>query len=165
MQSGKVEVALEPSGFYLRLQGDVRVPWCVSLETFCETAIQQIGDGQVYVDLTLAENMDSTTLGVLAKVAVMASRDTHHRAMLLCDNEDLLRLVLSMGFAQVFEICSAENHPLGDVSYRELPLVECSDGDMHDAVIDAHQTLIDMTEDNREAFEGLVDALKQQRNS
>ena len=164
MQSGTVEVALDPKGFYLRLKGDVRVPWCVSLETFCETAIGQIGDGQVYVDLTLADNLDSTTLGVLAKVAIMASRDTHHRAMLLCDNEDLLRLAMSMGFEQVFEICSAQNQKLDHISYRELPLVDCSEGDMQDAVIDAHQTLIDMTEDNRQAFEGLVDALKEKRS-
>ena len=152
--------------FWLKLEGDVRVPWCVSLETYCETVIQQPGITSVCVDLREAENLDSTTLGVLAKVAIHTQKHCAEKAILLCPDENILRLVLSMGFANVFDIKEreGENYPdLDNIIYDELPLVECTEDDMKDSVIAAHKTLMEMTDENRASFSGLVSALEGNR--
>ncbi len=65
MSDSKVLVGLQDKQcFWLKLEGDVRVPWCVSLETYCEAVIQQPGIKSVCVDLLATDNLDSTTLGV-----------------------------------------------------------------------------------------------------
>lgn len=167
MSESKLFVGLQNKQcFWLKLEGDVRVPWCVSLETYCEKVIQQPEVIAVCVNLSEAENLDSTTLGVLAKVAIHTLKYCNDKAVLLCDDENILRLVLSMGFAKVYDIRSSENdnYPdLDNIVFDELPLVECTEADMKESVIAAHRTLMDMTEDNRASFSSLVDALEGDR--
>ena len=169
MSESKLFVGLQDKQyFWLKLEGDVRVPWCVSLETYCEQVIQQPGVLGVYVDLSEAENLDSTTLGVLAKVAIHTRKYCDDKAVLLCSDENILRLILSMGFAKVFDIRGSEsaNYPsLDNIVFDELPVVECTEADMKDSVIAAHRTLMDMTEDNRASFSGLVNALEADRET
>ena len=166
MSASKLLVGLQNmQTFWLKLEGDVRVPWCVSLETYCETVIQQPGVSSVCVDLREAENLDSTTLGVLAKVAIQTQKHCDSKARLLCTDENIMRLVLSMGFANVFAICNsdAEYPDLENIIYDELPLVECTEEDMKQSVIAAHKTLMEMTEENRASFSSLVSALEADR--
>lgn len=167
MSNSKVLVGLQDKKrFWIKLEGDVRVPWCVSLETYCEAVIKQPGITGVCVDLTAAENLDSTTLGVLAKVAIytrnhclVSSADSSScKAILLCHDENILRLVRSMGFESVFDIRDHFDAELLD--FDELPLLACTEADMKDAVINAHKTLMEMTEDNRASFGSLVSALE-----
>ncbi len=164
MSESKLYVGLQnKSCFWLKLEGDVRVPWCVSLETYCETVIQQPGVTAVCVDLCQAENLDSTTLGVLARVAMQAQKHCGEKAVLLCSDENLLRLITSMGFASVFDVRDnpAENYPsMDNIVYDELPLVECTEDEMKQSVIAAHKMLMEMTDENRASFSGLVSALE-----
>lgn len=159
MSDSKVLVGLQDKQcFWLKLEGDVRVPWCVSLETYCEAVIQQPGIKSVCVDLLATENLDSTTLGVLAKVAIYTRSHCGNKAVLLCQDENILRLVRSMGFEAVFDIRNSLDTDALD--FDELPLLACTEADMKDAVINAHKTLMAMTEDNRASFGSLVDALE-----
>ncbi len=164
MPESKVLVGLQDKQcFWLKLEGDVRVPWCISLETYCEKVIQQPGIKSVCVDLTAAENLDSTTLGVLAKVAIHTQKYCGSKAELLCVDENILRLVLSMGFAAVFDI--SDKQAADSIDFDELPLVKCTEADMKDSVIAAHKTLMDMSEDNRASFGSLVNALESDRET
>ena len=167
MPNSKVLVGLQDKQrFWMKLEGDVRAPWCLSLETYCEAVIQQPGITGVCVDLTAAENLDSTTLGVLAKVAIYtrnhcvdSSADSRNcKAILLCHDENILRLVRSMGFESVFDI--RDHFAAEMLDFDELPLLACTEADMKDAVINAHKTLMEMTEDNRASFGSLVNALE-----
>lgn len=159
MSDSKVLVGLQDKQrFWLKLEGDVRVPWCVSLETYCEAVIQQPGIKSVCVDLLATDNLDSTTLGVLAKIAIYTTSHCGEKAILLCHDENILRLVRSMGFESVFDIRNSFDAEVLD--FDELPLLACTEADMKDAVINAHKTLMDMTEDNRASFGSLVSALE-----
>ena len=162
MSESRVLVGLQDKKvFCLKLEGDVRVPWCVSLETYCGYVIQQPNLSGVCVDLTQAVNLDSTTLGVLAKVAILCSKHCEGRARLLCADPDLIRLAESMGFDTVFDI--AEGPALTGVSFDELPYVDCSESEFQESVISAHRTLMDMNDDNKAAFSDLVAALESKR--
>tara|TARA_B100000767_G_scaffold23831_1_gene21097 strand:- start:5560 stop:6054 length:495 start_codon:yes stop_codon:yes gene_type:complete len=158
----KVFVGLQDKdSFWLKLDGDVRVPWCVSLETYCEAVIKQSGIKSVYVDLVTATNLDSTTLGVLAKVAVYTQKYCGQQAVLFCLNEDIQRLIISMGFSSVFDI----QHEFGDIelNFEDLPILDCTENDIKDVVIAAHKALMELTEDNRACFGGLVESLERVR--
>lgn len=159
MSESRVLVGLQNKAvFCLKLEGDVRVPWCVSLETYCGYVIQQPDLHGVCVDLTAAINLDSTTLGVLAKVAILCSQYCEQKAVLLCADEDLIRLSQSMGFDAVFDI--KDGPALTGVEFDALPYVDCSESEFQESVISAHRTLMDMNEDNKAAFNDLVTALE-----
>ena len=163
MTHSKVLVGLQDKdSFWLKLDGDVRVPWCVSLETYCEAVIKQPGIRSVYVDLTKATNLDSTTLGVLAKVAVYTQQYCQQKAVLFCANEDIQRLIISTGFLAVFDI----KNEFGDITlnFEDLPILDCTESDIKDVVIAAHRALMALTEDNRACFGGLVESLEQTRS-
>lgn len=162
MAHSKVLVGLQgEDSFWLKLNGDVRVPWCVSLESYCEAVIKQSGIKSVYVDLIGATNLDSTTLGVLAKVAVYTQQYCHQQAVLFCTNEDIQRLIISMGFSAVFDIQDS----FGDIrlNFKDLPILDCTEAEIKEVVIAAHKALMDLTEDNHACFGGLVESLEQTR--
>ena len=45
------------NNFWLKLVGDVRLPWCISLDTYCEKVIKQPGLNKVFIDLTDTDNI------------------------------------------------------------------------------------------------------------
>lgn len=161
MVSGSVLIGLHDRCFTLKLVGDVRVPWCVSLENYCEAVVKRGAVSTVCVDLTETENLDSTTLGVLAKLAIQARAECGANATLVCQDDDLLRLLQSMAFEQVFDIDTA---PQGSgAALQDLPFIDCSELELQDSVIDAHRILMALSEENRAEFIELVTALENSR--
>jgi len=163
MQSGEVMAGLQGKHFYLQFVGDVRLPWCVTLENHCQNVIENSEINRVSIDLNAAENLDSTTLGVLAKVALLVKKSLGIKADLYSVDENIQRLVQSMGFAAIFNIRDEVIAALPDL----LPIrfVESEEEDVREAVIDAHRALIDVDESNRAKFQGLVETLKGKNNN
>ena len=143
--------------FWLKLEGDVRVPWSISLETYCETVIKQPGIKNIVIDLTSAINIDSTTLGVLAKISKYSQKFLNKTPTLILENDDIKRLISSSGLTSFFEKC--EPLVVEDIYFDNLPVLASSDDEIKKAVIAAHETLMDLTEDNLLKFGGLVKSL------
>jgi anti-anti-sigma factor len=158
MQSGEVMTGLQGKHFYLQFVGDVRLPWCVTLENHCQNIIATNDIEQVSVDLNSAQNLDSTTLGVLAKVALLVKKGLGTTADLYCLDENIQRLVRSMGFTSIFNIKKEPIKAVPDL--LPISFVESEEDDVREAVIDAHRALIDVDEVNRAKFQGLVETLQ-----
>lgn len=161
MQSGDVLAGLEGAHFYLRFVGDVRLPWCVTVENYCQNILNNNSVERVSVDLNQAENLDSTTLGVLAKVALLVKKTLQVKADIYCIDKDIERLINSMGFASVFNIKNESISASPELA--AILFVDCDESKIQDAVIDAHKTLIDIDETNRERFDGLVKTLEKNK--
>ncbi len=156
--NGEIRTASFDKVFYLKLVGDVRLPWCVSLETYCTDAIEKESLKQVVIDLNDAENLDSTTLGVVTKIGLLASKRFDTKPELYYDSEDIERLIMSMGMASVFQL-KREQLPF-DLHFEVLPWVDCSEDSMKDSVLDAHRTLVDINEEeNSPKFDALIKTL------
>lgn len=158
MEQGAVQYASDGKTFYLRFCGDVRLPWCPSFEAFCEEAISLVGYLSLVIDLNRAHNLDSTTLGTLAKVALRTARITQQKPLLYCNDQDLIRLLESMGLHNIIDIRLSSLQT--DLNFRSIDLRPIGEGDMQDAVISAHEQLIALEEQNRSRFEGLVSTLR-----
>ena len=76
MQPGKILVAQQGGAFVIKLAGDVRLTFCTTLDEFFDRMFAEPNFASVIIDLCEAENIDSTTLGQLAKLAITAKR-TH----------------------------------------------------------------------------------------
>ena len=157
--TGKIMVGQHDGVYLLKLVGDVRVTMCISAEGFFERMFADAGFKTVLVDLSQAEGIDSTSLGILAKLSIESQRRFGTVPSLVVTSPDLERLLLASGFGDVFHLVT---DPLTDeAQLGELPRNDnLSEQALRARVIDAHRTLMTLNEDNRTTFKDLVAALE-----
>lgn len=161
MQPGKILIAQQSGAFIIKLTGDVRLTFCSALDDFFERMFATPNFASVIIDLCEAENIDSTTLGQLAKLAIAAKRTYRFVPVVLSTNPNITRILSSMGFDRVFDI--RQQRPDSDAELAELPIVAGSEGEVREKVLDAHRVLMGMNENNRAQFKELVCALEANR--
>jgi hypothetical protein len=112
----------------------------------------------VWVDVTEADGLDSTTLGMLAQLAIQTRERFHFRPAIFSINPSIDRLLDTMGFDQLFErrneCCNT------DASIKEIPAVACEEGEVAKQVLAAHRTLMSISDENAGAFRDLVTTLE-----
>ncbi len=159
MQMGKILFAVHQGTYVLKLEGEVRVPLCASLDLFLERMFRDERLGGVFIDLSDSSMVDSTTLGLLAKISVFLQSHAKEKAVILSTQEDVTRILKSMGFERVFVIL--ENQTDYDhEDLAEMPVVNSSDKEVTHRVIEAHRTLMAMNNENHQTFLNLVEALE-----
>lgn len=162
MDACKMQYAVHNGTYVLKLRGDVRVPICTSLESFVEQRVLSDDNLRaVLIDLTETEAIDSTALGLLARIAVALQSRQMGRPIILCINPDIQRILVSMGFDQVFRILQT-TAALRD-RLDEMPMDCLSEDEVTQRVIDAHRTLMSLNESNQQSFRSLVDALESEQ--
>lgn len=156
--SGRILVGSHDGVYVLLFEGDVRLTLCSAVDGYIEKMFQDPEFQSVVVDLSQTVGIDSTSLGVLAKLSIQAEKRHNFRPTLVSTRRDISRILHSMGFDDVFNIVEQplkHEHQLG-----QLPRREISEEAMRQQVLDAHRTLMSMNEANREAFQDLVEALQ-----
>ncbi|GAB3374233.1 STAS domain-containing protein [Spongiibacter taiwanensis] len=160
MQPGKILVAEQDGAFVIKLVGDVRLTLCTTLDEFFDEMLSVQGFASVVVDLADAVNIDSTTLGLLAKLAIKAKQRYHYVPLILSTNSDITRVLESMSFDRVFRIREA---PLmNDEDLGELPVLPDSEEGVRLRVLEAHRVLMGMSDSNHAKFRELVSLLEGQ---
>lgn len=162
MQPGKILVAEQSGAFLLKLTGDVRLSFCTALDDFLEHMFAAPNFASVIIDLTAAENIDSTTLGQLAKISIAARRRFDLTPVILSTNPDITRVLDAMGFRRVFDI--RNRLPNSREQLGELPQVHGSENTVREKVIEAHRVLMGMNTQNHAQFKELVSALEATRS-
>lgn len=157
MQTGKLLAAAAEQTYVLKLVGDVRLTLCCTLDKLFEEIFSSKPES-IVIDLTEAVNLDSTTLGLLARIAMKARQEGVSTPTIVSSNSDITQLLHSMGFEQYFVIVS---RPIkGGEQLEEIPQLSGSEDHIRHQVLNAHRVLMDMNEHNREAFHSVVQALE-----
>jgi anti-anti-sigma factor len=156
---GRILAAQHDGAYALKIVGDVRVTLCATIDDY----LQQMFDDQrfdsVLVDLCEAEGIDSTTLGLLAKLAIR-TRELHgFKPVVYSSNPGINRLLHSMAFDRIFEI--REESCDSPASISEVPAVSRDAELVKDKVIEAHAILMDLSDENRDRFQDLMAVLQQ----
>ena len=156
--SGRILVAAHDGVYVIVFEGDVRLTLCTAVDEYLEKMFKDPAFRSVIVDLSETENIDSTSLGLLAKLSIQADRIFSFRPTLISTRKDITRILLSMGFDEVFDLVE---EPLEHrEQLAELPERASSEEDVRQKVLEAHRTLMSMNASNREAFHDLVAALE-----
>jgi anti-anti-sigma regulatory factor len=142
----------------LKLEGDVRLTMCTSLDHYFQSMFAEPNFMSVWVDVTEADGLDSTTLGMLAQLAIQTKERFDFRPAIFSTNPSIDRLLDTMGFDQLFERRSECCNT--DSAIQELPAVPCEAGEVKRQVLEAHRTLMSMSDDNADAFKDLVSTLE-----
>ncbi|AXA67052.1 MULTISPECIES: anti-sigma factor antagonist RssC [Pseudomonas] len=158
MSTGKIQFAEQDGTFVLKFTGEVRLTLCSALDATIEHIFSSLNFSSIVIDLTETQSIDSTTLGLLAKLSILSRQRIGLLPMLTTSNPDILRLLDSMGFDQVFNIVETIL-PCPDC-LTDLPPQDQSETEVRSRVLEAHRVLMGLNESNRNAFRDLVSALE-----
>ena len=158
MSVGKILVSDDQGNYLLKLIGDVRVTLCGSLNHHMETIFGRQDVKNVIVDMLEAEGLDSTTLGLMAKLGLHCRKEYGINVQVFCQNPSILRTLDCMGLEDIFDIIqevptiNAELHSIESVS----PEVD----EIRRQVVEAHRLLMELNPDNSKEFIDLIRALE-----
>mgnify|MGYP001030035756 FL=1 len=158
MSDCRISAASNDGAHVLRLEGDVRLVMCTALDEHFERMFNDPTFVSVWVDVTEATGLDSTTLGMLAKLAITTQERFDFKPAIFSCNPGINRLLTTMGFSQLFDV-RTESCGTDGVAY-EIPMRAATEDEVRQKVIEAHRTLMALSDDNRSAFEGLVQTLE-----
>ena len=158
MHEAKILAASHDGAYVIRLEGDVRLTLCTTIDDYFDKMFDDPAFASVWVDLCGAQGLDSTTLGLLAKLALtVKERFGFQPAIYSCD-PGINRLIRSMGFQRLFEL---REEVCGDPEEAvAIPVVQGSEAVVKDKVIEAHKVLMELSPENRARFKDLLTALE-----
>lgn len=162
MSTGHVEYASLDGTHIFKLVGEVRAQSCISLDKLLSRIEQQDNVIGAIVDLSQSTFIDSTVLGVLAKLGIKLNQIHHIQAVMLSTNPDITTLANSMGLGQVFVILNYSGDP--NVCTRALIDENITQKAMLTTVLDAHKTLMKLNQNNQNMFEPLVKKLEKHQD-
>ncbi|MBV1932347.1 MAG: STAS domain-containing protein, partial [Porticoccaceae bacterium] len=141
MNKGKILVGESEGNYLIKMTGDVRVTLCTSLNQYINTIFKASDVSSVLVDLRDVEGLDSTTLGLLAKLALSCQRMYELTPLLFCTNEGVLKTLEVMALDEYFEVI--RSHEISGTALEELPCSPDEERARQD-VLEAHKLLIEI---------------------
>lgn len=159
MSNSRIYYATSGGIHGLKYVGDIRYTIGVSLDKFISKLFEGPKPKGFMVDLTETVMIDSTNLGLLARIANLMKVCGAPKVTLVSTNEDLNDLLFSIGFDEVFDIVDEAGHAMS--GGQELGLQDNTGPDMARTVLEAHRTLMAIREDNRAQFQDVVELLEQ----
>ena len=158
----KILFAEKDGVFVLKFVGDVRVTLGPTISTFLDNIGRCESLRSVIIDLTKTQGIDSTTLGMLAKISLRTQEAFGKMPTVISTNDDITRLLLSVGFDEVFILVTEEITT--EAALLELPQEIVSEANLREQVLEAHQVLMSLNDQNKVEFQDLVEALEQERS-
>lgn len=159
-EQGKILIGEIDHSYLMKLRGYIRLTLCASLgryleRIFCSSDHPQ----QVLIDLNEATGMDSTTLGLIARLALHCQEEFHFKPLVFCARAELLRDLQAMALDEYLDIvpCAAPECAALD----ELPPVDASERELKQRIVDAHKLLASINPEREKELLDLVRAIEQ----
>lgn len=152
--------------YIIKFEGDIRVTLCASLDAFISKIFQDEHLNGVLIDLNDASNIDSTALGIIAKISARSLKQLKCKPTIISGNKDINRILDCMGLSLVFNIVegleSAE-HSLEQLSVQDMPKSDHTQKEVCEKVLEAHRELMSLNDHNKEVFKQLVCGLEEEQ--
>lgn len=158
MAEGTARYARESGTWFLKLGGDLRHPLAPALNALLDRAFADPAFEQMAIDLSAAENIDSTCLGILARIGNQAHDRDGPRPVIICNNSDINELLLAVCFDRLFNLVS-DAGPVGE-QLEPLPAAEADRRAMLELVLEAHRRLCKIDQRNNAVFCDVVRTLE-----
>lgn len=159
MAEGTARYACENGNWFLKLAGDLRHPLGPALNSLLDRAFADPQSRQFVIDLREAENIDSTCLGILARIGNEASRHGAAKPTLVSSNADINEVLLAVCFDRMFNLVGDLNITGADM--EPIPAVASDSAGMLALVLEAHRRLCAIDERTHETFRDVVRALEE----
>jgi anti-anti-sigma regulatory factor len=157
---GKILVADHDGVYVIKMIGDVRLTLCVSFDQYIIMLFAKNDFRTILFDLSEAQGLDSTTLGLIAKIAVKSEAIKNIKPLIISDSPDIQKLLSSMAIDTVCEIIdSPPQNYCATTGFSGLEECEGEECLVKEKVLEAHCVLMGLNESNKETFKDLVKTL------
>lgn len=160
MNAGVIKVADKNGVFVIKMIGDVRLTLSLSFDEFIDQMFASEDFSSVIFDLTDAQAIDSTTLGLMAKISLKGRALHYMDPIVISSNPGIIRLLDSMGFSEILQI--VESADIGHDDFQVLHSHDLAiDEDLvRQKVLEAHRSLVELNADNNDVFKELIRSLE-----
>ncbi|WP_444998181.1 STAS domain-containing protein [Aliikangiella sp. IMCC44359] len=143
---------------YIKFEGTVRYSHCAGLEAHIDQLFDNGLLNEIVIDLEDAEILDSTALGLLAKVAIEMKKRTEKRPVIFMARGELNNIIKRVCFDQVFNLVfDNKRQPLDEL--EELVGQPQDDETVLKRVIEAHRSLAELSKENESLYRDITSAL------
>lgn len=158
MKAGQILVADHNGVYVIKMVGDVRLTLCISFDQFIDAMFKSENFTSVLFDLSGAEAIDSTTLGLMAKISILGLERRGIMPVILASNPSIQRILQTMGFGDIFTIVDKLDAPV--LAEQPLNCINCDEQDVKAKVLEAHKILMGLNASNADTFRNLVNMLE-----
>jgi anti-anti-sigma factor len=159
MSLGHVTHAAQAGVHVLRYFGTVNFTLAPGLQRFLQHLIHDGTVSGLVFDLTGAESLDSTNLGLMARVNEQVHELGAANSVIISSNEDIDVVLRSMGFDQSFDFVPADAR-VQDASAEPVAAASSSAAELQRTMLEAHRALCRLSEAGRLEFEPVVACLE-----
>lgn len=158
MKPGQILVADHKGVYIIKMLGDVRLTLCISFDQFIDSMFKSENFTSVLFDLSEAEAIDSTTLGLMAKISILGQERCGIVPVILASNPSIQRILQTMGFNDIFTIVDKLDEPV--MGAQPLNCINCDEKVVKEKVLEAHKILMGLNANNADTFRNLVNMLE-----
>ena len=160
MAEGYVTHAEKDGVHVIRYYGRVEYPIAAELQRYMDALLEQHCQRVVF-DLTKAYRLDSTHLGLLARMAHRV-RSTEGRTLIVSTHPDINVVLTSMGFDRAFDVVTHPPQQRGEE--RRIDEGRATREQLAQTMLEAHRTLVELSEQGRVRFRDVVTCLEAELN-
>jgi anti-anti-sigma factor len=159
MNPGQIHYAVVDDRAFLKLAGTIRYPLSQRLNLAVGRMFAKAKAEEVVVDLQAVEFIDSTCLGLLARVATRCLELGCETPVIVSTQPEVNRLLRSMGFDHVFVLITDPSSPTAGLADAAELTGVCRRPDPR-VVLDAHRALCEINDQNRHLFQNVIEQLE-----
>ena len=160
MSNGDILYAEDKGMHVLRFLGDIRLTLGPALEQYLNKAVTSPQFKNVVIDLSDTQGIDSTSLGILAKLAIRLKKEKSMMPVIISINQNINKILLGMGLDKIFLM--VKKHDMQLLPSDQLPDCDSSQQEIKEKVLDAHKVLMGLNKENALEFKQLVETIANQ---
>lgn len=159
MSQGQILISDKADDYLIKLVGDVRLTLSGSLNRYMDVLFGNNNVKSVVVDMFDAKAVDSTTLGLIAKLGLHCREYYQMNVKLFCQNPSIIRTLECMSFDEIIDIFQQSPNEF-DAELRCLDAVTSEVDEVRQQVLEAHKLLVKLNPKNKAEFTDLINALE-----
>ncbi|KOR28585.1 hypothetical protein TI03_04400 [Achromatium sp. WMS1] len=137
----------------------MRYPLAPAFNALLDRIFATPGDYHFVIDLSNADNIDSTCIGILAKIANRSSNQ--NRPIIITGTKDIRELLLAVCFNQFFDLVeTVDSNASPPKETKSVPDVNLPQKDMLTLLLESHKRLCGINAKNHAIFKDVVEALE-----
>jgi anti-anti-sigma factor len=159
VSQGQILISDKADDYLIKLVGDVRLTLSGSLNRYMDVLFGNNNVKSVVVDMLDAKAIDSTTLGLIAKLGLHCREYYQMNVKLFCQNPSIIRTLECMSFDEIIDIFQQSPNEF-DAELRCLDAVTSEVDEVRQQVLEAHKLLAKLNPKNKAEFTDLINALE-----
>jgi anti-anti-sigma factor len=164
MPDGHVTHAERNGVHVLRYSGRISYTSAPAIHRFLQVLLAKRGLRGLVFDLTAAENLDSTNVGLIARTADSVRTSSGARSLVVSTNGDVTSVLQSMCLDDIVELVTDAPVGMREAAVlggeKEIEAERPSEEELRGVMLDAHRALVNLSETGRITFQDVVDLLE-----